>query len=76
MAHSTSTTMRRFEFTEGTSNKFWEIDVHGKEVTVRFGRIDSNGQTQTKVFTDDTAARKHADKLVKQRTRKGYTAIH
>ena len=41
-----------FEFVGGSSAKFWEIGVSGNDVTVRFGRIDSQGQTQVKTFHD------------------------
>jgi len=44
-------------------------------VTVRFGRNGTNGQTQTKAFPDETAAQKHADKLVKEKTAKGYVPV-
>jgi DNA ligase 1 len=64
--------MRHFEFVEGSSNKFWEISVAGKEVTVRFGRIGSQGQTKTKEFADDDAAKAHAEKLIEEKTGKGY----
>ena len=33
-----TTNPRRFEFSEGNSNKFWELSVTGAEVTVRYGR--------------------------------------
>ena len=38
---------RHFELVEGKSSKFWEIAPDGTSVTVRFGRIGTNGQTQT-----------------------------
>ena len=41
-------------------------------MTVRFGRIGTNGQTQTKTFGDADAAQKHADKLIEEKTEKGY----
>ncbi|MCI0358948.1 MAG: DNA ligase [Planctomycetaceae bacterium] len=63
---------RYFEYEDDKSSKFWEIDVKGKEVTVRFGRIGANGQTQTKTFDDNDAAQKHADKLIEEKTDKGY----
>jgi DNA ligase-1 len=63
---------RHFEFVEGTSSKFWEISVDGTDVTVRFGRIGSNGQTKTKSFSDEAAARQHADDLIEEKTGKGY----
>ena len=68
-------TKRSFEFQDANSDKFWEIAVSGKEVTVRFGRTGTNGQTQTKAFPDEAAATKHAEKLVKQKTGKGYSEI-
>jgi predicted DNA-binding WGR domain protein len=44
--------VRRFEFTQGKSQKFWEIVVQGKEVTVGFGRIGTAGQREKKTFTE------------------------
>jgi predicted DNA-binding WGR domain protein len=64
--------MQRFELIEGSSSKFWEIDVDDCDVTVRFGRIGTSGQSKTKTFADETAARKEHDKLVKEKTSKGY----
>jgi DNA ligase-1 len=66
---------RRFEFVEGKANKFWEVIVRGAEVTVRYGRIGSQGQTNTKSFADEAAARQHADKLVAEKTGKGYQEV-
>ncbi len=37
---------RRFEFEEGTSNKF-EVEIDGTQVTTWWGRIGANGQTKT-----------------------------
>ncbi len=64
--------MRRFEFAEGKSSKFWEISVDGSTVTVRFGRIGSNGMTQLKTFADAQAAARHAQKLIAEKSEKGY----
>ena len=64
---------RYFEFVGGTSAKFWEISTRGNDVTVRFGRIGTGGQTQTKTLADAEAAAKHAEKLIASKTTKGYT---
>ncbi len=64
---------RYFEFVGGTSAKFWEISTRGNEVTVRFGRIGTEGQTQTKTLPDAEAAAKHVEKLIASKTAKGYT---
>ena len=63
---------RYFEFVEGSSSKFWEVSTSGNTVTVRFGRISTNGQIQTKNLADANAAIRHADKLVESKLAKGY----
>src|SRR5262249_1426179 len=63
---------RRFEYVAGTSSKFWEVQVQGSEVVVRFGRIGSPGQTITKTFPDGAAAANYAEKLVREKVAKGY----
>ena len=75
MATAATTSARRFEFSEGNSNRFWELSVNGTEVTVRFGRIGAQGQTQTKSFADDAAAAKHAEKLIQEKIGKGYVEV-
>ena len=63
---------RRFEFVGGNSAKFWEVTVAQATVTVCFGRLGTNCQTNTKSFGDSEAAQKHADKLIEQKVGKGY----
>ena len=63
---------RYFEFVGGSSAKFWELTTSGTAVTVRFGRIGTEGQTQTKTLPDANAAAKHAEKLISQKLAKGY----
>ena len=58
--------MRRFELREGTSSKFWEIEVEAAAMTVRFGRIGTNGQVKTKSFASAAAAKAEHDKLIKE----------
>lgn len=65
----------RYEFTEGTSNKFWEIRRDGNEVTTRWGRIGTDGQEKTKEYDDEEKAQKEYDKLVKSKTKKGYEPV-
>lgn len=64
---------RYFEFVEGKSSKFWEISVDGCKVTVRYGRIGSSGTTKSKELADTDAADAHAEKLITQKTGKGYS---
>lgn len=66
---------RRFEFADDKSLKFWEVTTSGSDVTVCFGRIGTDGQTQTKSFSDVAAAQKHADKLISEKVGKGYQEV-
>ena len=63
---------RRFEMSEGGSQKFWEVAVEGPALTVRFGKLGTAGTTQTKTLASAEAATKEADKLVREKTKKGY----
>lgn len=63
---------RLFEFNEGGSDKFWIIELNGKSHTVKYGRQGTDGQTKTKDFGSEDEARKSYDKLVAQKTKKGY----
>src|SRR6185503_14731920 len=65
-------TVRRFELVEGTSSKFWEIEVNGRAVRVRWGRIGSDGQTKEKTFADPHAAEASAAKQIEEKLKKGY----
>ena len=65
--------VRRFELDDGSAQKFWEVAVEGSEVVVRYGRLGSQGQRNAKSFPDVAAARKHVDKLIEEKTGKGYT---
>ena len=66
---------RRFEFVQGNSDKFWEIEVADKSVTVCYGRNGTVGQSQTKSLADAAAAQRHADKLIGEKLAKGYHEV-
>jgi len=68
-------TKRRFEFVQGTSDKFWEIDLQGSSVTVRFGRNGTHGQSSVKNFADADKAQKHAEKTIQEKLGKGYVEV-
>lgn len=63
---------RTFEFSDATSHKFWNIELTGTGFTVNYGRIGSSGQTQLKSYPDATKAQKEYDKLIAEKTSKGY----
>jgi DNA ligase-1 len=72
---ASSIASRRFEFSEGSSHKFWEIQARDAEVTVRFGRIGAEGQVQVKSFTNAEEAAKHVEKMVREKSGKGYREV-
>ncbi len=71
-AAGVSGTTRRFEFVSGSSNKFWEIIVAGNAFTVRFGRLGTAGQSQTKSYADEAGAKRAAESLIAEKLKKGY----
>ncbi len=64
--------MRTFEFKDGKSNKFWNIEISGISFTVTYGKIGTTGQTQTKDFPTEEKAKAAHDKLVAEKLGKGY----
>jgi len=74
-AEAVSGQFRRFEFIDEKSSKFWDIRVNGNDTEVRYGKIGTTGQAQTKSFESPEAAQKNADKLVAEKTKGGYHQI-
>ena len=72
---TTAITPRRFEFVGGNSSKFWEVRVQGSDVYTSYGRIGSAGQTSCKTMESADAATAHVEKLVREKTAKGYLAV-
>ena len=66
--------MRRFEFVDDSSSKFWEMDYTEGEssFTVRYGRIGTDGQAQTKEFDSADKAAVESAKLIAEKVKKGY----
>jgi uncharacterized protein (TIGR02996 family) len=64
--------MRSFQFSDSKSHKFWTIDVSGSSFTVTYGKVGTAGQTQTKSFPSSEKAQAEADKLIREKTGKGY----
>ena len=64
---------RRFEFVGGqaprSSGKCW---CSASKCTFALARIGTDGQRLTKTFAEETAARAHADKAIREKLAKGY----
>jgi predicted DNA-binding WGR domain protein len=67
--------MRRFELIEGTASKFWEIEQADAELNIRWGRIGTAGQSQTKSFADAGKAAAALTKLAAEKSGKGYSEM-
>lgn len=65
--------LRYFELSDDKSSKFWEISAQGTEVTTRWGRIGTAGQTKTKTYDTAQMALAAASKAAAGKIRKGYT---
>jgi predicted DNA-binding WGR domain protein len=63
---------RELIYMDAKSSKFWNIELAGNAYKVTYGRIGTDGQTLTKSFADEAAARKDMDKLIKEKLGKGY----
>lgn len=66
---------RRFELVAGNSAKFWQIAEKDCSLTVRFGRLGTAGQAQSKSYASPELRAKEAEKLIKEKTGKGYTEV-
>jgi len=62
------------EFVDEKSSKYWKITLDGETTSVNNGRIGAPmGQDQKpKVHDDAAAARKHYDKMIAAKLKKGY----
>jgi predicted DNA-binding WGR domain protein len=63
---------RELVYMDAKSSKFWSIELAGNSYTVNYGRIGTDGQTLSKSFADEAAARKDMEKLIKEKLGKGY----
>ncbi|MBS0204974.1 MAG: DNA ligase [Planctomycetes bacterium] len=70
-----SESSRYFEYHDEKSDKYWEITVCDLDVTVRYGKVGTNGQSQVKSFPNTTAVEKHTNKLIEEKTAKGYVEL-
>ncbi|SFM86827.1 WGR domain-containing protein, predicted DNA-binding domain in MolR [Chitinophaga sp. YR627] len=65
----------RFIYQDEKSHKFWDIETNGTDLTVQYGKVGTTGQSQTKQFASEEECKKAADKLIAEKTKKGYVAL-
>lgn len=63
------------EYQDDKSHKFWQIVVSDNEFTITYGKIGANGQSKTKSFDTSDKALSEANKLIKQKVKKGYSEV-
>jgi len=63
---------RYFEFVRGRSKKFWSVAWEGTLVTVRFGRIGTDGQVKHRRSPTEVEAKLQAEGLARGKLAKGY----
>ena len=66
------TSRRYFEFSDGTSHKFWEVAREGSEMTTRWGKVGAKGQSKTKTFDSGEKAAAETAKIISQKVKEGY----
>lgn len=54
------------------SHKFYEVEIDGSNLTIRYGRIGTDGTKQALSFADAATAQKEAEKKLKEKRKKGY----
>ncbi len=61
--------IRKFNFVEGSSDKFWHISWDATSFTVCYGRRGTNGTSKT---TDSSSVDAEVNKLIASKVKKGY----
>lgn len=67
--------VRYLECTEGSSRKFYEISQARDKVTIRYGRLGTDGISSEKSFSDNSSATTFVNKTVHEKEKKGYSLV-
>ena len=67
--------MRRFEYKDAKSCKFWEVKVQGKIMHVSSGKIGTAGKSKLNSFSATEKASAEMEKLIREKTRNGYVEV-
>ena len=61
-----------FECKNAVSNKFWEINLKGNQVSIIFGRIGTKPQQIKKKFNNKEESKNFVETKIKEKIDKGY----
>lgn len=64
---------KHLKFIDGTSDKFWQIEVSGLSFTTVHGKNGTTGTSLTKSFSTEEECLKNAEKLFAEKVKKGYS---
>lgn len=64
---------KHLKYIDGSSDKFWQIEVSGTSFTVTYGKNGTSGVSQTKQFDTAEECLKTAEKLLAEKEKKGYS---
>ena len=66
---------RKFINQEELSDKFWDIEYFGKTQKINFGKTGTKGREAIKEFDNEQECIKESEKIIAQKTKKGYIEI-
>jgi len=66
----------RYEFIEGTSNKYWQIAITDTTVIVQYGRIGGLPQANVKTFPSFEEALNEKNDMARKKLNKGYRKVN
>lgn len=61
-----------FEYQDSKSYKFWQVELEGSTMVVKYGKIGTAGQEKSSSFDSSEQAQKEMAKLIAEKTKKGY----
>lgn len=64
---------KHLKYIDGTSDKFWQIEVTDNKFTVTYGKNGTSGVSQIKSFDTNEDCMKAAEKLLAEKIKKGYS---
>ncbi|EDM78539.1 WGR domain protein [Plesiocystis pacifica SIR-1] len=67
--------VRRLEYKDAKSHKFWELSVEGTSFTVRYGKVGTDGQMKTTGCASEAAAEAAGTKKLNSKVKKGYVEV-
>ena len=67
--------MARYEFKQGSSAKFWQVEVVGTTCVTTYGRIGTDGRETVKQCSSVQEAQATADKTAAGKVKKGYQLV-